>query len=98
MNPAEKHRKRGIRIGVIVVGVLIVIALSNRVKFSVAGQQMAITGPISMLNAKLASFDFGSKLSAGPSLVGQQTLRGVHLSKTPLAANIQASARNGSAR
>ena len=69
MNRTEGHRKRDIRLGVVVAGVLIVIALSA--EFAIAGRtnKMAIAGPTRMLNAKHA----GLKLSAVPALFGEQT-------------------------
>ena len=86
MNPAEEHRRRGIRIGLNRLGVLIVIALSVGLAVSSPANKLAITGPLRILSAKLADFDFGSELSTVPSLFGQQAggkdTSGVDLSET----------------
>ncbi len=71
MTPIEEHRKRGIRIGVIVVGFMIVIALSAYSAISGRTGEMMTTRPIRVVNAKLGGFDLGSKLSAIPALSAQ---------------------------
>jgi hypothetical protein len=73
MNRTEDHGKRGGRIGVIGVVVLIVVARSADLAMWERTDKLVITGPTRILNAKLAGFDLGFNLFALPALFGEQT-------------------------
>ena len=73
MNRTEEHRKHNRRPGPIVFGILTVIALSADLATSGQSSKKAITGRTRIVNAKLAGFDPGVKLSSVLALFGEQT-------------------------